>query len=589
MLGFLFISFIAGILTVLSPCVLPLLPVIVGGSMTGEKSVRRAVTVTVALGVSVFIFTIVLKVSTVFVTVPPEVWNYISGSILFSVGLVFLFPKLWDIVPGLAKANQGTTKLMSAGFMKQNFWGDVLVGAALGPVFSTCSPTYFVVLATVLPASLAAGITDIFAYIIGMCGFLLIISIAGQNLLERLGVAADPRGIVRRLMGALFIGVAIVIATGSQAKIEAPLYAVFDETKIEQHLLSTMHMFSTGVQKKSSVVASSTPVVADRLTLMQKDARYPKAPELVSPNGYINTDGKPISLADYKGKSVVLVDFWDYSCINCQRTFPYLRAWYEKYKDQGLVIIGVHTPEFAFEQLQSNVEAAAKRFGLTYPIVLDNHYQTWGAYQNQYWPREYLIDIDGYVVHDHAGEGEYDETEKAIQQALAERAARLGTKVATTSTVAMPAPDLSSIHSPETYFGSSRNEYLGNGKSGVEGIQTFMLPTTVQPNTLYLGGNWNIMSDYGEASAGATALFEYSARDVYLVATNASATVRIKVFRDGTPVGVVAGADVDSQTGKAVIGGDRLYTLIHDSSPGIHTIKIEVEQGTLDAYTFTFG
>jgi cytochrome c biogenesis protein CcdA/thiol-disulfide isomerase/thioredoxin len=596
MLGFLLIALVAGILTVLSPCVLPLLPVIVGGSIAGEKSTRRAVTVTVALGVSVFVFTLLLKVSTAFINVPPQVWDYISGGILFIVGLVFLFPNLWDKVPGLAKANRDSNKLMSAGFLRQNFWGDVLVGAALGPVFSTCSPTYFVVLATVLPTSLAAGITDILAYIIGMCGFLFMIAVAGQHLLTRLGLAADPKGLVRRIIGVLFIGIAVVIATGSQALIEAPLYSIFDETKIEQHLLSTMPLHAPTTpttQATENPSATSTPATTAPLpTVMhttEKDARYQKAPELVAPDGYINTDGKPITLSQYKGKNVVLVDFWDYSCINCQRTLPYLKAWYQKYKDQGLVIIGVHTPEFAFEHLQSNVQAAVNQFGITYPVVLDNEYQTWNAFQNEYWPREYLIDIDGYIVHDHAGEGGYDETETAIQQALAERATRLGTTSVATSTVTMPLPDLSGIQSPETYFGSNRNEYLGNGTPGASGMQSFTLPTTPALNTLYLGGNWNINPEYAEAGAGATVVFEYSAHDVYMVATNAGGPVTIKVLRDGKPVGSFAGADVDATTSEATIDADRLYRLVHDTSAGTHTIEIQVEQGTLDAYTFTFG
>ena len=213
------------------------------------------------------------------------------------------------------------------------------------------------------------------------------------------------------------------------------------------------------------------------LTLAEKAKIYQKAPELVSPDGYINTDGQPISLSQYIGKDVVLVDFWDYSCINCQRTIPYLNAWYQKYKDQGLVIIGVHTPEFSFEHLQSNVAAAVNQFGIKYPVVLDNEYKTWNAYQNEYWPNEYLIDIDGYIVHNQAGEGNYDETEKAIQQALAERAARLGTNViVATTTVAIPTTDLSAIQSSETYFGSNRNEYLGNGTPANKVFKILLFP-----------------------------------------------------------------------------------------------------------------
>ena len=198
------VAFVAGILTVLSPCVLPLLPVIVGGSLAGGTSYRRALTVTISLGISVFLFTFLLKVSTIFIMVPPSVWNWLSGGILFIVGIFFLFPNLWDLIPGTARANRDSNQLLSKGFMRQNFWGDVLVGAALGPVFSTCSPTYFIVLATVLPVSLALGAADIFSYILGLCLFLLLISFIGQKMLDRLNLAADNRGWFKRAIGILF-------------------------------------------------------------------------------------------------------------------------------------------------------------------------------------------------------------------------------------------------------------------------------------------------------------------------------------------------------------------------------------------------
>ncbi len=587
MTAFLFISFIAGILTVISPCVLPLLPIIVGGSIAGGKSLRRALVVTSALGVSVFLFTFLLKVSTVFVIVPQGVWNWISGLILFVVGISFLFPTLWDRIPLINALYRRSNKILGSGYQKQNIWGDVVVGAALGPVFSSCSPTYFVVLASVLPVSLSAGVIDILAYTLGMCGFLLIISVIGQNIVNRLGIVADPNGWFRKVIGALFILVALIIVTGIQNIIEAPLYNIFDETKVEQHFLSGNAIPSPTPNGVAQTVGTTS---TNFLSLSEKAMIYEKAPELVSPDGYINTGGQPITLSQYVGKDVVLVDFWDYSCINCQRTIPYLNAWYQKYKDQGLVIIGVHTPEFAFEHQLSNIQSAVNQFGIKYPVVLDNEYKTWNAFNNEYWPNEYLIDIDGYIVHNQAGEGNYDETEKAIQQALAERAARLGSnQVVATSTVAIPTTDLSAIQSPETYFGSDRNEYLGNGTPGEQGVQNFALPNNPQLNTLYLGGSWNIFPQYAEAGASSSVVFEYNAHDIYMVAANNGGSVKIKVLLDGQPVGNFAGADVDPKTSEAIINGDRLYKLVHNPTPGVHTIEIQIESGTLDAYTFTFG
>ena len=584
----LLIAFFAGILTVLSPCVLPLLPVIVGGSLAGGTSRKRAFTVTISLGVSVFVFTFLLKVSTVFIMVPPSFWNWLSGGILFLVGIFFIFPNLWDLIPGTARANRDSTQLMSKGFMRQTFWGDVLVGAALGPVFTTCSPTYFVVLASVLPVSLALGTSDILAYILGLCAFLLLISFVGQKLLDKVSFAADGRGWLRRTVGILFVIIAVLIVTNTLVTIEAPLYNIFDETKIEKYFL-TPGAANPVATSTSAGTATSTQPALRFLTPAQKALIYPKAPELAGIDGYLNTGGQPISLAQYKGKDVVLIDFWTYSCINCLRTVPYLTTWYQKYKDQGLVIIGVHTPEFAFEHVEQNVAGALTRLGIKYPVVLDNEYGTWNAYGNEYWPNEYLIDIDGDIVHNHAGEGDYDVTEKAIQAALAERAARLGLKTTVaTSTVAISGPDLSAIQSPETYFGSNRNEYLGNGQQGASGNQTFTLPDSLNENTLYLDGSWDIQPEYAQSLGPATIEYAYDAHDIDFVAS-AATPVTLDITLDGKPVGSLAGADVDPKTSKAVIQSNRLYNLVHDATPGPHTIQIKVEGAGLQAYTFTFG
>ncbi len=602
----LLISFIAGVLTVLSPCVLPLLPVVVGGSLSGERSLRRAITVTASLGVSVFAFTFLLKVSTAFIDVPPAFWNYLSGGILVLVGLVFLFPKLWDLVPGTAKANRESNALMSKGYLRQSFWGDVLVGAALGPVFSTCSPTYFVVLASILPASLALGVADILAFILGLCLFLLVISFIGQRLLNRLNVAADSRGWLKRVVGLLILAIGIVILTGTSAAIEAPLYSLFDETKVEQFLLQSqtpmanenvpaaMTATTTGMMGEATTAdamatSSATASAPGFLTLAEKALRYQKAPELVSPDAYLNTGGEPITLAQYRGKDVVLLDFWTYSCINCQRTLPYLTRWYAKYKDEGLVIIGVHTPEFAFEHVESNVAAALKQFGITYPVVLDNEYQTWNAYHNNSWPHEYVIDIDGYITHDHIGEGSYDETEKAIQAALAERAARLKMPMpAATSTVAITPMNFFAVGSPETYFGSNRNQYLGNGTPGRSGMQDLTLPESPSANTLYLGGSWDIEPEYARnVAAGAMIEYRYRAKDLYFVASGMASGTQIEVLQDGAPVGTAAGSDVKG--GILTVSGSRLYHVVANPASGTHTLKLIIKSAGLEAYTLTFG
>ncbi len=278
--------------------------------------------------------------------------------------------------------------------------------------------------------------------------------------------------------------------------------------------------------------------------------------------------------------------------------------WYDTYADKGLEIVGVHTPEFAFEHVLANVQAAVDGFGLKYPVVLDNEYGTWNAFGNSFWPRKYLIDIDGYIVYDHAGEGNYDATERAIQKALAERSARLGAGTTIPAAVAAPADivtvDETKLGSPETYFGAARNEYLGNGKQGTAGLQSFEEPVTVSPNTLYLIGMWNIMQEYAETgvsvggSAGSDRIdYRYRAKNVYLVAGSSNgAPIEVEVLRDSKPLDAsVAGADVHFVGGKSYItvSGNRLYQVIKDVDYGDHFLEFIISSPGLQAYTFTFG
>jgi cytochrome c biogenesis protein CcdA/thiol-disulfide isomerase/thioredoxin len=571
--------------------VLPLLPVIVGGSVTGKPSARRAIVTILSLAVSLFAFTFILKVSTAFIAVPPQVWSYISGGLLIAFGLITIFPNLWDTLTFVQAINRGSNKAIGQGYLKKSLWGDIVIGAALGPVFSSCSPTYFLILATVLPASLAVGVLYLSVYIIGLCLSLFAIALLGQRLVDKLGLASDPKGWFKRTIGIIFLILGVAIIFGFDKVVEADILAhagALDVTQIEQKLLldrANGMPDTIGLGTTSPITATST---ASAIQEALKAARYKKAPELAHPDAYLNTGGLPITLAQYRGKDVVLVDFWTYSCINCQRTLPYLTTWYGKYKDQGLVIIGVHTPEFAFEHLQANVADALKRFGITYPVVLDNEYATWNAFGNQFWPRDYLIDIDGYITYDHSGEGDYAETEKAIQAALAERAQRLKTGAAiptTTSTVSADSPD--GVGSPETYFGASRNEFLANGAPSSPGTQTLTLPSDFAPNVLYLGGVWDFALEYAAAHDGDTVAYRYNSKEVYVVAS-ADSPITIDVLQDGKPLGSLAGADVSAQS-ILTIGSSRLYKIVKNPEAGSHVLQLKVHGEGARFYTFTFG
>lgn len=593
----LIISFVAGVLTVLAPCILPLLPVIVGGSLTGEEKgvqVRKVFTIVISLGLSVIAFTLLLKASTLFIVIPEYVWKWISGGIIIILGLITVFPSLWESKI-MARLSAKSNILLGKGAQKGNFWGDVIVGSALGPVFSTCSPTYFIVLATVLPVQPIVGLAYLLAYAVGLSLSLFIIAFIGQKIMSKLNIAADPKGWFKKTLGVLFLLVGIAIISGVDKKIETAILdaGLFDITKIEQKLLELSEEEKDNVEDdtQEDIDLESGANVENKeamektdkinfLSIAEKNRKYKLAPELVSPDGFINTEGKPITLAELRGKKVVLLDIWTYSCINCQRTLPYINDWYAKYKDQGLEIVGVHTPEFAFEKKYENVQDATEKFGVKYPVVLDNNYQTWNALGNRYWPRKYLIDIDGYIIYNHIGEGEYENTEKMIQKALAERNAKLGIlsdmPKETSSPENIISVNPSKVGSPEIYFGSSRNERLANGRPRVSGEQTFTLPPSILLNGLYLDGNWDITPEYSESKGVSKIVFKYIAKNVYFVAGSEDG-VEVEIYNDGKLIK------------NATIRDEGLYNLVENADYGEHLLEIRIKDAGLQAFTFTFG
>lgn len=327
----------------------------------------------------------------------------------------------------------------------------------------------------------------------------------------------------------------------------------------------------------SSQQAVAPKIPSKYLTSAQKAKQYEAGHELAGITGYLNLPAgqDAITLKSLIGKKVILVDFWTYSCINCQRTLPYLTDWYAKYKDQGLEIVGVHAPEFEFEKERANVQMAIEKYGITYPVVQDNNMATWAAYNNRYWPRHYLIDIDGYIADDHIGEGGYDITEKKIQELLAERADRLGVQANVNKVLSKPQIEAAPTYavSPETYFGSSRNEYLGK--------------------LLTLPGSWSIEPEFARSTGEAQIGYTYQAQHVYFVAS-ATKPITVEILRDGIPLtpaqageDVVIGSDGKS---RATVNQARLYKLINEL-PGesTHILEIRVPSAGLNAFTFTFG
>lgn len=586
------VSFIAGALTVLAPCILPLLPIVLGGAATDVTDRTRPFRIVFWLSLSVFVFTFLLRASTVLIDIPPDFWKYFAATIIGLMGLTLMFPILWEkISTPFARVEASSNKLLAEGNVRRGIWGDILMGLALGPIFTTCSPTYFVILAAVLPESFTRGALYILVYVLGLALSLILIAFAGQNVLRKLNVAADPRGFVKRGVGVLFVVLAIFIATGYDKKLETAILdgGFFDITKVEQRISETL----LSDEGTSSVITQEEEdeknMIEDETDNGTSSTRTPQGPqyeEIVRPSGYVNSE--PFLLKDVIGEKVILLDFMTYSCINCQRTFPYLNKWHELYQDEGLLIVGIHTPEFAFERKIENVEDAAKRFGLQFPLVLDNSYTTWTAYGNRFWPHKYLINIHGEIVYDHIGEGAYEETENRIVALLEERKQVLGEegRVETKNVDNTIVSDINESRSPEVYFGAKRNgAYAGNAIAQRIYEDVFTVPQSRLKNIFYLGGGWRFEDEYVSNTVSAAELvFTFDARNMYMVAEGGDVG-NVEVYIDG----ILYEGTEDVENGVLHVDGSRLYHVYTGDSGGEHTVRLKVIDGTVKLYTFTFG
>lgn len=322
---------------------------------------------------------------------------------------------------------------------------------------------------------------------------------------------------------------------------------------------------------------------------MPDKSSFKKVPKLEGIAGYINIAPEELK-EKIKGK-VVLYDIWTYSCINCQRTLPYITAWDEKYSDKGLVIIGIHSPEFEFEKDINNVQAAVQKFGIKYPVILDNDMTIWRSFENHYWPRKYLADDQGYIRYDHIGEGNYDETEKKIQELLKERAQNLGLNTVAAQPLVDIKEERSESATPEIYFGynfvEGRNQLGSQEGFSPENDIKYSVPQNLRQNNFYLDGIWKNLPDKMRLiSDSGRIILPYTAKQVNIVASGDST---LTVYLDGKPLDPSKyGSDVSSD-GKVITSNSKLYNLVKDTEPSNHVLEIQVDKPGFEIYTFTFG
>lgn len=498
------VSFFSGMLTVLAPCVLPLLPVILWWGLAG-KNKKRPYIIIASLIFSLLVFTLVLKASTVLIHVDPIFWEYVSGGLLVLFSLTLIFPSVWVWLMNQTGIERLSQRSLETASHQEWIWWPIALGAALGPVFSSCNPTYTVLLATILPASLTTGLIGLLAYFIGLGIILLLIVHFGRSIIGRFSFFSNPHGLFRRILWVIILIVGVLVMTWYIKKVEAYIIEknIFINTLTLDNTLNDIVLKNYN-NSRNMCMNGKCDEGKDGWLMMD----VAKAPELTGIAAWINSN--PLTMESLRGK-VVLVDFWTYSCINCIRTQPYLNAWYDKYKKDGLVIIGIHAPEFAFEKTENNVREASQKAWIKYPVALDNDFQTWNAYANRYWPAKYLIDQNGNIVYKHFWEGKYAETEQKIQELL-------GAK----KELEQEIEKIWQKKTPETYLGTNRSERRN--------IQCQKKPWYCDGSVLALNewtindnsGSWSVESEYIEAVAGsltAQLFLRFSAKQVFVVAS----------------------------------------------------------------------
>ena len=612
------VAYLGGVLTILSPCILPVLPFVFA---RGDQPFLKS-GLPLLLGMALT-FAGVASLAAVGGgwAVQANQYGRIVAIVLMALfGVTLLFPQLAERLTR-PLVNWGERLSASAGGNggeaqggRSSFVTSVLLGVATGLLWAPCAGP---ILGLVLTGAALGGASAqtsllLLAYAAGAATSLAGALLVGGRLFKAMKKALGAGEWIRRGIGvALLCGVA-AIALGLDTGVLAQL-SLSSTSSVEQALIDKVRpkkpaesvadapIVTTGPDS-TVMMAGSNAMMASNNAMMaaadgNKGAAAPLPVEGPSPSldGAVQwLNSPPLTMEGLRGK-VVLIDFWTYSCINCLRALPYVEAWAKNYQDKGLVVIGVHAPEFAFEKDIGNVRKAVADLKVDYPVAIDNNYAIWRAFKNEYWPAHYFIDAQGRIRHHHFGEGEYDKSEQVIQQLLAEagQASMPGEFVKVDAQGAQAAADSANVKSPETYIGYERAENFASTGGLVRGKpHAYAVPGQLATNQWALGGDWTV----GEQSAvlgkaqGRIA-YRFHARDLHLVLGSSAdgRPVRIKVTIDGKPPGEDHGMDVDAQ-GNGTVSGQRLYQLVRQrGTVADRRFEIEFLDPGAEAFAFTFG
>ncbi|MCS3416433.1 cytochrome c biogenesis protein CcdA/thiol-disulfide isomerase/thioredoxin [Pseudomonas sp. BIGb0450] len=581
------LAYLGGVLTIVSPCILPVLPFVF--ARTGQPFLRSGLPLLLGMAMTFALVASLAAVGGGWVVQVNQYGRWLALLFVALFGLTLLLPSLSErLTRPLVAAGSRLSEAAGAD-SRPRPGASFLIGVATGLLWAPCAgPILGLVLTGAALQGASIGTTLLLlAYAAGAATSLALALLVGGKVFGFMKRSLGAGEWLRRGLGALMLAGVAAIALGLDTGILARL-STASTGGLEQSLVEKLS--AKPEQKSGAMMAGGAMMMsANHSDALPVEGQLPPLDGAVQ---WLNSE--PLTAEALKGK-VVLVDFWTYSCINCLRTLPYVKAWAEKYRDQGLVVIGVHAPEFAFERDVNNVTKAMKDLGITYPVAIDNNYKIWRAFNNQYWPAHYFADAKGQIRYHHFGEGDYAESERVIQQLLREAGATkvAGGLIEADAKGIQAAPDMNEVQSPETYLGFQRAEnFVSTGTLGTDKVVNYPAAGNLALNDWTLEGQWNVGGQQATlAAANGKIVYRFHARDLHLVLGPGAdgKPVRFKVTVDGQAPGDAHGTDV-APDGSGTVTEQRLYQLVRQ--PGAvkdRTFTIEFLDPQVAAYAFTFG
>ncbi|MFL6751274.1 MAG: cytochrome c biogenesis protein DipZ [Sphingomicrobium sp.] len=563
------LAYLGGILTILSPCILPVLPFVF--ARADRPFLRNGLPLLAGMAITFAGVATLAAVGGGWAVAANSAGRWIAIFLLSAFAILLIFPNLAERA---MRPLVGLGERLSAKGSEDRIGGSLLLGVATGLLWAPCAGPILGIILTGAALSGASAATAglLLAYALGAATSLALALLIGGKVFAAMKRSIGAGERVRQALGVLILIGVGVIALGLDTRVLARLSTA--QTFAFEHRLARL----LGMQDEElTTKTGGTLPVEGSLPALDGAVLWLNSP--------------PLTREQLRGK-VVLIDFWTYSCINCIRSVPYVRAWYERYKDQGLVVIGVHSPEFAFEREPANVRKAVSDFGIGYPVALDNELKIWRAFDNHYWPAHYLADAKGRIRYHHFGEGSDEETEAAIRALLAENGAmKLGSRASVETSGASAAADLASLRSRETYIGSRRASGFVSPGGLRDGVHEFSLPAELGLNDWGLAGRWLVEPQRSVLqSPGGRIAFRFRARDLHLVlGSSTGRPIRFRVSIDGKAPGRDHGMDIDA-AGTGQVRAQRLYQLVRQQDPsGERLFTIEFLDPGAEAYAFTFG